>query len=1042
MADIPDINELVEAVRDVKNTNLFGVEKDTVIGEEKEFNPYKSPHKSTTQTNVFFGPIWIKEALGVETVENDSKTPIYHYASSHYGSVLPGKYLVRGNLYIYETKTSQLHATIAKYKQILEEERREDLVREIVGQRINLFQATIEGQLLARFGVEQAKAITAEALKSITSEVISGSEWRIPKLVIVSGDITDPEPIVDVYEDVDLNKDSKTILSDGATQIRSYGFIARRRPIRDKPQILIGPTKRKINLEDTIRDYVKRVLQKIRDNIKVSISQVPRAWPSHPNNIMYVGSLPDKMVSWGPKMCMTSFNIALHGVPDRIDEPVDVRTYRIDIDDEGAESINNSFKPISVPSTLRRGWKYFWPDIDVLMSGLATISKTIPTTPAYAFSWLAGLPGLDPTHPIIYDERESTAYTGSTLIQAFTGARFVTPTSGEGTIAGTSISSHHRLPIRDYAYVQTPIIKSESELISFIPVNAEIGRKSVSDRTSPEWFKPESGLQITGEYQYEKWFIFQPSGIGMRHFLSSITGGIFDVIGSFLPDDIFETLSLGLIGNTDDVDSYDLDLDDFPGYADQFTVFPGNLGGVSTQSIGIQVFPIAAKLFEGVDSTLEKALFTPVNALLSPIILAGNFTRELVAGTFGYDTDRSNALNYLSSSSTRCITDPNESPKYIWCFKNAIPGDDSIFSTEPTEPAKITFSVQWPKETIDTMLANKEMPYLIARVFSHTPEIPSTAEDEKMIELRDETTFVAASTHMPANKVEIGLDVRTDRSYLINKRTPLFEYLETALETNEEERLREEKFINYAITSQNLEVVDALQALAYLPTSAILGLTSLIGGVVLGAIDTATSILDTIESVPGVSQALDVVGAAGIDVKGFLQDSEIDDSAENGLGNIIVHAPSKAFIIVLSELSNMLSENIIEAINSPMVADKASVDDRRVFGNARFGQERGDTSLLRSLTHSILESELRNIFGEDGWNFIRASQKHINRYKMNFDTKTINTGTTRENAEVLIMLKRGTAPSPLIIDKALRESAEDIGVTEEQEEEITRGILF
>ena len=57
MAEQGSPQKLREVIKEVNISDLFDVESTALTVNEKQFDPYKTDHKSTVQVNIFFGPI-------------------------------------------------------------------------------------------------------------------------------------------------------------------------------------------------------------------------------------------------------------------------------------------------------------------------------------------------------------------------------------------------------------------------------------------------------------------------------------------------------------------------------------------------------------------------------------------------------------------------------------------------------------------------------------------------------------------------------------------------------------------------------------------------------------------------------------------------------------------------------------------------------------------------------------------------------------------------------------------------------------------------
>lgn len=711
----PNLGErLGKVVRDVTATNNFGVEAGLKSQDPALYNPYASTHKSSVKVAIFFGPIFVTEAAAVEIVGTNSKSPVYPYASPYYAAMIEGKFLGQGNLYIFETKTGELLASIAKYKTLLESNRITDLrIREIAAQRMNLFAANITNTLLKSVtNQEEAGKLAARAIAKITTEIITGDLWTIPRMTIVSGNAIDPDPLIDVLEDVVFDKDSKSIVPDGSTQMRVYGFSFRRNLVREDPPKALPSDKWLVDLNATIRKTTDLFSRKLIDNLDINVKRYEYPFDIHPNNVLYTGSLPDSIVGWGGNE--QKGEPALFGglrftqsVPKdvTVDAPV-VKYKRVTASDGTTSTLvddSSSRMPVSVVNVYR--WAS--PDANEMSKSIRLVSRSFPTLPTLAFSWLVPVPVL-PNLFKLSDEALPDIQ-GATLTQAFYSMRMASPSAGKGLDGKTTQETvKAQLPVRSFSYLQGPAIDGE-KIVSHKPISfPHVMEGAASPNGVEKWLKD---LRMTeGEkYQYNKWFFV----------------GFNVITGNNILNSLLEALTLGLLGNIDGLETFSFTLKDFP---KTLGTLSGRLG-----SVCVQVFPI----------------FLSDAAIPS---LRGEFVGGL-EGTFRIAVEMTERGGVLALTKGIC---KDEGCKYIWSINDIQNGQ--------IDP-QLIFNMQWDKEALSGAVF--DFVGCVIRVVSQSEQsLPVNTKNTEMDQVNNNMEIVAPTSMVMCQNLSMDVMVRTDRKFV------------------------------------------------------------------------------------------------------------------------------------------------------------------------------------------------------------------------------------------------------------------------------------
>lgn len=711
----PNLGErLGKVVRDVTATNNFGVEAGLKSKDPALYNPYTSNHKSSVKVAIFFGPIFVTEAAAVEIVSTNSKSPVYPYASPYYATMIEGKFIGQGNLYIFETKTGELLASIAKYKTLLETSRITDLrIREIAAQRMNLFAANITNTLLKSVSNQtDAKLLADTAIARITTELITGDLWNIPRMTIVSGNAIDPDPLIDVLEDVVFDKDSKSIVPDGSTQMRVYGFSFRRNLVREEPSKAVPNDKWLVDLAATIRATTDLFTRKLIDNLDINVKRYEYPLDIHPNNVMYTGSLPDGIVGWGGNE--QKGEPALFGalrfsqaVPKDVSVDAPIVKYKRVTNSDGTTSELKDDDSSRMPVLVQNIYRWASPDANEMAKSVRIISRSFPTMSTLAFSWLVAPPVL-PNLFKLSDEAMADIQ-GATLTQAFYSMRMSSPSAGKSIDGKTTQETvKAQLPVRSLSYLQGPAVDKD-KIISHKPISLpHVIEGSSSPNGVEKWIK-DLRMADNEKYQYNRWFFV----------------GFNVVTGNNILNTLLEALTLGLLGNIDGLETFSFDLKGFP----------RSLGTLSGQlgSVCVQVFP----------------MFISDAAV-------GGIRGEFIGGSDGafrmsVEMTEKGAAMALTKGICK-----DEGCKYIWSITD--------IQNNQFDPQMI-FNMQWDKESLSGAVFDY-VGCLIRVVSQSEQSLPPNTENTEMNQVNNNMEIVAPTSMVMCQNLSMDLVVRTDRKFV------------------------------------------------------------------------------------------------------------------------------------------------------------------------------------------------------------------------------------------------------------------------------------
>lgn len=953
----------------IRTTNALGLEQDTIeTGDPTIFDPYATDHKTSIQVSVFFGPFFIKEIAGIEMMEESTKSPVYHYASDKFSSVIKGKYIARGNLYVYETGTGSFHSEIAKYRRLLEEENINDLrIREIAAQRLNLLGASIESSLLQRFGAEQAAQFSERVVQKIDTEIISDERWAIPQITIISGSVTDENPHIDVFEDLTLNKASKAIVPDGNTQIRVYHFIGKRRRQRDTPRELSDPDLWELNLNDTIRSYTRGFVDRFSQGLKERVDRTVFPLTLHPNNLMYTGSLPSAITGWGPELCMSHLRFT-QSLPENVSYEAEIVRERDLIRSDGTatrerDRSSQRLRRVNISRTSR----FATTDPYTFLSNIRLSSNSIPSTPNLAFSWLIPPPGVDSSFRFRDEFMEGIH--GSTATNAFFSLRMTSGASSEGE---DLVRAH--LPVRGMAYLQHPRLvnategegedvygeetKTDLSLTSNTPINMSYAVRGQEEGASMKaWLKE---LQLSGEnedptpYSYEKWYAFG------FHLLSGFLGNLL------------EAASLGLLGNIDGVEHYQNDLDGFP-------------LGATVDSVGVQVFPIIVP-----------------TGIPVPIPFAERITEEI---------ERAEALDLLDRST--CI---EEGAKWIW----------SINGIGIEDPPKLRIAVQWDADTLSSIVGDHVM--VLVRVVSHNLNIPGSSDLESLNDVVNLTEFIPPSTVTMHNKCEIDMMVRCDRQYLIFPERPPFTWLRditgtfsdaAAFTIGESGKYLLNTVANTGTGQAYYDSVYSGKSMfdSFNETTGIRGVTNAFGSATVDVLETSVATITGNKLFEDLGILSDII--IGFDpiaaINGIFRDSAmVQDPAPNMVSGYIKRSSYRVLLEPLAEvIANIITsdiESIADTLDNPSIFTEAGI----ASGTA--GNQRVNSTLVKERTLAFLETDFRQLTPLYGYDVYRTEKNNVDPTFLTNSDQVASATSIPNNSPVMSIVKTPNIPSPFVLE--------------------------
>lgn len=350
-------------------------------------------------------------------------------------------------------------------------------------------------------------------------------------------------------------------------------------------------------------------------------------------------------------------------------------------------------------------------------------------------------------------------------------------------------------------------------------------------------------------------------------------------------------------------------------------------------------------------------------------------------------------------------------------------------------------------------MQKERRPAILVRVCSGNPEIPSTVIGKDKYRDIKSTAFdlnenIAASMHVPSALVEHNISIRCDRSYFNFPRREPWNWLDTASIGLAKITLQNQLWMNTLMVN-NLQPswrrTAELDAEVNRRSIAAGGATFLRYAVIEPLRTTVNLVEGTygvFTSLPLISDVLDVFSSAGIDFAGIFRDSTIVETEKVPV--VSLYADSERYIVLLSQLSELVSDQIREALLDPELQKKVDM-------GAQFRNNTKDfTGIVREKTHSYLSSEMYKVFGV---NIFGPAQENWQIQNMPGDLLTLfgtSIGESRDEEtntalvsrlgtkshEALFLTRTGTRPSPLILDAVGRK----ISVGGEPKPENLKGI--
>lgn len=1053
-----NINDKLDSVRAqikaVSNSDQFGI-SDTVQTQDPTLrDDYKSSHKSSVRCTVFFGPVWIAEVVGIEHREENSKTPIYHYASEYFNDILDGKYIVRGNLYMYEKQTNDLLATIAKYKELLRRDKyQSDLVKDIVAQRNNLFQADLTTKLISQYGPAKAAEIATAALKKINSELITGRDWDIPKLIVVSGDISDPSPVIDIFEDVTFDTTSKAILADGATQIRVISWFGKRRPVRDTPEAVSGQEKWRIDFDKTVKSYMDSFFKTVRSLVTVKIKEFPMPVGMNPNNIGYVGTLPAAIAGWGPDMCLTPVKVEQYGLPDKMAFSYNIHTYKADPAAAQATNIleqNKQFQYRTYETYeylryagLINPWRFFFPDPDYLMQCTHFITRALPTHRGLSYAWTVPTPSIPGTlgddlpnngdspigglvNPLIpandytYREEDTHAVTGATLTQAFAFLSMYDSYDEKNAVV--------RAPVRGFTYIPPVQIEkkeagenSEIRILETVPIvgtdlialtnsgfnlPADLTPGKVQyTKTTYDALMSKDG-KIVGENNIKQ---DNPNAIPSSTLPNQTYGDEWYVLAPVINTEltnpvisnIIENITLGLFQNTDKVNQYDIDL------RDAFQNYPF---GIGVDNVSIQVYPL------GMPNDLVQA-----NSFLGKLGLSfGSHAR----------VNRAIAASYLLNAD--CL--PQDSIDYVYSL-------EGFNSQGPNK--RLLFACTWTKDIIDKTVTAKKMPLMLVRVISAKPGSPGDVFSASI----GQNQYESAATTMPCSKAVYYSFIRCDRSYVsFDQRWPqdFFNALSRVSTNAGMDVLRPSIARSVQLFAGTMRIMrhdSVYRALTENLAAGPVAAGSVAAGVLVSTTGVAlktigifgSAVLDSAEGIwnvainlPLVNFAVDTLESLGINLKTIFQDTKIVRGSKSNpklnLERVSAFTEGERYILLKDQLTTLAMNDIYSEISRLISESPEKFEGDEILLNGGPNNTKKN-SKLQSRVDTQLVGAIYRYFIEPEWSTARLYGESLDRIIGSFAPEfkqPLITNAGSSTSDVYIIQRKGTKPSAFVLDEAIK----------------------
>ena len=1051
---------------DIDASNLFNIDGDSLDPTVKLLTTYPDKHKSSTQVIVMFGDVWVKESAGIEIREINTKVPSFHYSNPHHSGMLKGKTHIEGTLYVYETKTQELLATIAKYKLLLERDNyNEKRIEDIVNSRDSLLTADITSTLITNLGKTQAGILTNKALKLLDGDLLSNSDLVIPKLIVVSGNIDDPNPLIDVYEDVEFNKTTKSVVIDGTTQIRAFTFIGKKRPLRDKPLELIPTEKYILDLPKTITSVVDNFLVEIKKHLNIMINSSELPIQINTNSIMFSGTIPPAITSWGTDLCLSSIKFTQTGIPHLLKFKYTAHAYRdeyigvnaTDLETKLTDKIKRRTISKEINASYYGGWKHLYPDLDYLEYNIDIIARTVPTNKSFAFSWILPPPGIPTTDPYTYMEEDRNRVTGSVLSYAFMNASFIQDYIQSKEDITKIPYKYTRVPIRSLTYVPRSDhrklesakenVKEEDSvaLQSYRPLHLlqikDLYDLNVDvDKLSKELYQRinsnanSTKEPIDGIYNFEQWYKYEVGGLFMYNILRIIH---LPSIGSGI-DSILQGLGLQDPGSSFWHDTFDdmlPNLDKLNFYEDPLPNFPPTS---TTAYLNVQVYSL------GIEGRIDNIESTPVlGGLFSSFLSLFTAPYEQVTSWFTNNTiDRNDAKVLLAKAD--CA---KTGIKYIWDIKNIGKGTE-----------KFSIGISWITDVIRDLANRGRTPTVLVRVLSHEPEIVlpkgGNTKDNKITKLYlQKHEFISASSHIASSQVEIDYTIRTDRAYYRNEDTVLVTWPTSLLELSERSYINNTNRLvgDWAMSLRRsgtmgnvLNNIDIIQtqnesnSSTSIDTSSARSIaTTSVKSIYKYSMEGLQMTLDSVSyaynvfaSLPIISQALSFVNnLTGIDLTTIFTKSLIYNSKDMWLKYLSAYITGYRYTLILDDMIKALYNIFTETMfNHKELMELLDIDSKSALVTS-YGTPYYRTKLATKTTNKRTKTLMVDIFTkrlyeeftrDEYWSVDKLPVKVLSimgiEVATNPNVKNTLLDEGRYTNSVMILTNRPPRPSPFLVD--------------------------
>jgi hypothetical protein len=341
----------------------------------KSYDLYDRGYKSGSQINIFFGPLWIEEAIAITKQSESGDSPVYGYSDIYYNELMLGHYIVNGTIAIAYTEPNYLLKIMNEVQNFSIQD---DELYELIERRKSIFQNTVKYKLLTEKLLHNQDIATINSYATdyttrIMSEIeLAGMQNGKPytfEMTIVRGNLHDKNASVDIYQDVKIVGQVDNIVNDDSAQIELYPFIAKRKPEIKKKYQITKPegTISKHDIVDMMLDVGAKLVNRLVEGPKVTVS-FPTTRTVHltdTNRVAYSGIITNKIRMYGRPMSameivweyefdkyINEYTKLPTNKPDTsISSDVQLYTYEVPTDDDDSVESEDDYR-VKTPTNL------------------------------------------------------------------------------------------------------------------------------------------------------------------------------------------------------------------------------------------------------------------------------------------------------------------------------------------------------------------------------------------------------------------------------------------------------------------------------------------------------------------------------------------------------------------------------------------------------------------------------------------------------------------------------------------------------------------